>query len=1332
MGLLEELLNYKGALPVKYIAAGIFSMLFIITFAISIATFNKEEARNQLGEIYVQANDWITIDNKESVKEDVSLPIKCTKGKKYITASKTISKNYAGGTLYLETGNASVKVYIDDNVIYGKKRAEASSINSNRGSIERIDNTDSLNNDTDINDNSSSDNNNSTDARDDTSSTDRSSKTGTITSESSKENDTKKIASDNNEDRSFDSNTGNSKGSIVKISSDSDTTSDGSKNSDITSGDTGEQKNNIDNKSDNNSSSKDDNGSLPTVQQDGKDRSADSDNQINQITDNNSANSTREVSDGKNLEQTAEDENSTNNTDMSEAPENASLIKVDEENNSTPENAPDSNFGADDGTINYNTPKIKVSDTLKSSLIEISEDKTVVPICPPNGTTLITIPNNINDGAVLTVVVYKSTPFFSASIKNIAISSAYSMALWRIKTSTPSVAVCIILFVLAIIILSFEIIHHISKSDTSRHPGILAVLCMAFSAFLLMRTGVLQVFLGNEKTLGIILAFSMSILPVAFAMYIYNAYVEFVPKIVTGIMIASAACFIFSFISSVLLQLSPYPMQALLCLITYAAIFITSIIPAIKGAIDTGYYLITAIGFMGHLFILLSLFIMQFPFMKAGSSTDPKLQSYISVLGFIILAIQQTYITATEYKERTSAFAEELKEGKEQAEKEKEKADEAREAAEAAKRNADRAKRAAEEAKKRAQSADDAKSSFLANMSHEIRTPINAILGMDELILRATKEPDTREKAQDIFTAGHTLLSLINDILDFSKIESGRMEIIPVEYDLASMINDLSNMASLRAKDKGLKFILDINPNVPSKYRGDDIRIKQILTNILTNAVKYTQEGSVVLSVAPVEDRRMSDVDYKLRFSVKDTGIGIKPEDLPKLTEEYRRIEEERNRTTEGTGLGMSITVSLLSLMNSHIEVESIYGSGSTFSFVLKQPIADPNPIGDINERFARKDQKYSYESTFYAPGIKILFVDDNDINRKVFAGLLEPTGVTIREASSGKQSIEVANSEKFDIIFMDHMMPGMDGIEATRIIKQTSNLNKDTPIYILTANAVTGAKENYLKMGFDGYLSKPISSNKLEEVVKSLIPKDSIQRDSSRKNTSKKKENIMDNIVKKQTVVQNMPDEELPDIDGVDWDAALSKIPNKKLLKDNVIEFSAQIIPQAKKLNSFYKKLPDEEALNSYRIQVHSMKSSSAAFGMFPSSGMAKVLEDAAKTGDIDTIKRLHSSFINVWTGYANKLKVIAGDQNSQTAKPPANPETVSAILKDLMAYLSDFNMQSADSALRELTAFAYGNNTQNVIEELKTAVANMDAMAASGPAGKLALAAKNGQLNQ
>ncbi|MCH5267904.1 MAG: response regulator [Lachnospiraceae bacterium] len=394
-------------------------------------------------------------------------------------------------------------------------------------------------------------------------------------------------------------------------------------------------------------------------------------------------------------------------------------------------------------------------------------------------------------------------------------------------------------------------------------------------------------------------------------------------------------------------------------------------------------------------------------------------------------------------------------------------------------------KEEADKAKRQALEASQAKSQFLANMSHEIRTPINAVLGMNELILRETNEPSVRDYAKNIDSAGRTLLSVINDILDFSKIESGKMTIVPVVYSLSSVINDLYNMIIPRTNEKGLDFVVNVDEAVPDMLLGDEIRIRQIILNLLTNAVKYTEGGTIELRVF----RQYQGSQFLLCVTVKDSGIGIKKEDLTQLFDAFQRFDERRNRTIEGTGLGLNITKHMLDLMDGILQVSSVYGEGSEFTAIIPQEISNPHPIGDYRKRLQeRRERALEDKGIFRAPDAKILAVDDNEMNLKVLSGLLERTGVQLDTAVSGRDCIRKMSNNSYHLLLLDHMMPEMDGIETLQRLKK-ENLVKDIPVIVLTANAVSGAKEEYIKAGFEDYLAKPTSGVELEKILAKWLP---------------------------------------------------------------------------------------------------------------------------------------------------------------------------------------------------------------------------------------------------
>lgn len=386
--------------------------------------------------------------------------------------------------------------------------------------------------------------------------------------------------------------------------------------------------------------------------------------------------------------------------------------------------------------------------------------------------------------------------------------------------------------------------------------------------------------------------------------------------------------------------------------------------------------------------------------------------------------------------------------------------------------------------------ANNAKSNFLANMSHEIRTPMNAIIGMDEIILREASDPGIRKHAIDIKSAGKTLLSIINDILDLSKIESGKMEIVPVRYDTSSVFMDIVNMTMKKAGDKGLVYEMNVADDIPVELYGDEIRVRQIMLNIINNAIKYTEEGRVSIDVTYDRDKE------KMHIKVSDTGIGIRPEDMDKLYDSFSRLEETRNRNIEGTGLGLNITKQLIDMMEGSMNVESTYGAGSVFTVVIPQKCVDPASIGDFGKRLEKAaSEREAYRPRLVAPSARILITDDNEMNLEVITGLLAETKMSVTTAMSGPQCLEQLHNNTYDIIFLDQMMPGMSGTKTLKVIKD-EELAKGVPVIALTADAIVGAREIYLREGFTDYLSKPVMFEDLENILFKYLPAEKIKDD--------------------------------------------------------------------------------------------------------------------------------------------------------------------------------------------------------------------------------------------
>lgn len=600
------------------------------------------------------------------------------------------------------------------------------------------------------------------------------------------------------------------------------------------------------------------------------------------------------------------------------------------------------------------------------------------------------------------------------------------------------------------------------------------------------------------------------------------------------------------------------------------------------------------------------------------------------------------------------------------------------------------AKLEADSARHDALAANEAKGKFLARMSHEIRTPINVVLGMDEMILRESKESNVREYAMDIRTAGQSLLSLINDILDFSKIDSGKMEIVPVAYEISSMIHDLVNMTLQRAKSKGLQFVVEIDHEIPAGLYGDDVRIRQVLINILTNAVKYTEKGTVWMRVRS----RVSGETVVLCFEVEDTGIGIKAEDLPKLAAEFERIEADRNRHIEGTGLGMSITVQLLALMDSQLHIESEYGKGSKFYFELEQKIVDDTPIGDFESKVRQMAENFSYESSFLAPDAKLLVVDDNAVNRRILRNLLKETQIQVSEADGGAECLRLVQENHYDLIFLDHMMPEMDGVETLHRMRALPEFPcKDTPVVVLTANAITGAKEAYLKEGFDDFLSKPIVPDKLESMIREMLPEELLRKAEPTVQTKDSEARL----------------EELPVVEGLDWNYAWLHLPDMELLAYTVKAFYDQIDPAAENLEQAYEQITDAAYLERYRIQVHAMKSLAATIGIITLSGVARVLESAAKDGKINIIIAMTDIFLDEWRSYRLRLQGIFGIGAGEK-KEITDYSVICALVEMVRISMQEMDIDRADELMKQIREYDYPEEIRQNVLKLAEAVTNLN----------------------
>ena len=699
-------------------------------------------------------------------------------------------------------------------------------------------------------------------------------------------------------------------------------------------------------------------------------------------------------------------------------------------------------------------------------------------------------------------------------------------------------------------------------------------------------------------------------------------------------------------------------------------------------------------------------------------------------------------------------------------------------------------------AKKDIEKATNMKSDFLANMSHEIRTPMNAVIGMAEMALREELPPVARDYVHQIKASGNALLAIINDILDFSKIESGKMDIVPVEYETMSIVNDICNILITRLENKNVELVLNISPDIPNKLFGDNIRIKQILLNLANNAIKFTSQGRVAIHMS--HEVVSKDV-VNLLVSVEDTGIGIKKEDLKKIFRSFEQVDSKRNRNNEGTGLGLAISKQLIALMNGDLGVESEYEKGSKFSFVIPQKVVDfssciqvknpqsvfavsltdnfyttnqlekdcayfgieyreiasveeidqlsteksvfafiensvftaeieefikehqeltavlltnfsdsiqcnvPNilmvkkPLYTLNEAMIFNRESLCFHDqeadigdlNFIAPEAEILIVDDNAINLTVAEGLLRPLKMKVDTSLSGKDAIEKISEYHYDIVFMDHMMPELDGVETTHIIRRLHPEYSDVPIIALTANAVGGTRDVFLKEGMNDFVSKPIELRALISKVKQWLPIDKIQ-----------KVNDQD-ILEDETSVSKIV------IGDLDTEYAVRMLGSEKLfwsvLKDyyRVIEKKSVLI----------KELVEKEDWAGYTIEVHSLKSSSKQIGAISLSEKAANMEKAGNMRNIEQIHKCTDDMLQQYREYIPVLKpFIWNNCEEDVKKKDISSEILATLFVNMQRALDDLDIDQMEAVIEEMGQYRYDVQQEELFEKLKECVEEVD----------------------
>lgn len=776
---------------------------------------------------------------------------------------------------------------------------------------------------------------------------------------------------------------------------------------------------------------------------------------------------------------------------------------------------------------------------------------------PGSVTNFIDIPENLTEGKIEIEMI---SPYdnYASNITGITISKRDTSILNLLKSNLGNFAMCIIILACGITLFMLAFIQAFSR-QTRDGISYLGFMCIFGTIYFSIETKSLNVFYGNQTLYSNLVFLVLMLWPVFMQMYYINNLEEKFQKIfyiLLFLTLTNVAC-------QLTLQILGVFDFMNMAFVSHILIFISgmAIIFSLICTIRKGKDKLFALEFLG-----ISAFI--------GGSAADLIRTYTihigdfgkySRFGMTIFSLLMVFVHILKVIRGYSAsIAENARHMQMEVQVIEEKNQELTIANEEA-----------EKAKAEAIAAAKAKSVFLANMSHEIRTPINAILGMDTMILRESDDKDILEYAGNIQSASQTLLSLINDILDFSKIETGKLELVQGDYALSSLINDVYHMLLGKAKEKGLALNVDSDKNLPAKLYGDEVRIRQIIVNILNNAIKYTEKGSVTLKVGMAEqqnadainnnketktndctennntsdienkttpDNNISDTDNKttahnnnisdtknetasynnhiidtdnktihdnnnvtgsqpakniiITFTISDTGIGIKQENISHLFDSFSRFDENKNKHIEGTGLGLAITKQLTELMDGRINVTSKYGEGSVFEVSIPQKVVSDLKIGDISEKYNTTPDKKKKKASFTAPDAKVLVVDDVKMNINVFKALLKRTKISVDSAMSGPEALEMIKDNKYDIIFLDHMMPDMDGIETYKHMKELEESpNKDTTVIMLTANAIMGAKEEYLGIGFSDYLSKPVQAAKLEAMILKYLPEELVKK---------------------------------------------------------------------------------------------------------------------------------------------------------------------------------------------------------------------------------------------
>ena len=609
-----------------------------------------------------------------------------------------------------------------------------------------------------------------------------------------------------------------------------------------------------------------------------------------------------------------------------------------------------------------------------------------------------------------------------------------------------------------------------------------------------------------------------------------------------------------------------------------------------------------------------------------------------------------------------------------------------------------------ETAKNAIEKAEKARDIFLANMSHELRTPINTILGLNELIIRESQEENIKEYARDIRQSGNILLALVSDILDFSKLEADKLELTEGIYDVSSLLNDLINSISVQQRRKKLDLVLEIAQDIPYKLFGDEIHIRQIIGNLLSNAVRYTDKGKITLHVSWKE---LTEDTIEIYVIVKDTGIGIKEKDIPKLFQAFQRMDSTVRSKDDRTGLGLAITDRLIEMMGGKLEVQSVYGKGSAFSFKITQKVVDREPLGDFEKQYRESLRSIEdYHEKFIAPMGRILIVDDNAMNLAVAQGLLKGTRLQIDVAASGEECLELIKRKTYHLICMDHMMPVMDGVQTLHAIRALEgNPSRDIPVIALTANAVAGAKEFYLKEGFQDYLTKPIDADRFENLLIEYLPSNVVYLTNNR--------NISDEYEQTQEEGDGEFDirESQLYLMGFNLRNGLRYMGGDKALYGKVLrDFHSILQEKETALKDFLQK----GDMPGYTIIVHSLKGNARNVGADDLADEAFELEKMAKAGQLEDVTVRSPILFGMMRTMRNSLRVYletedAGEKAQQQPEESAGNITEEdwvRALHELAARLDDFDGESAAEKLRELKRYERPESDKKMLRLCEKAI--------------------------